>query len=357
MKSASRLSAIFAACQQRVDYIESLTRVWQAFTTIPDLSATREQWEQELGEDYDYFEKFLRPTGMIAQLCELDERKLAEDISKALTIDTQLTKVETAPHTWQLGCAQLPSKEQRPVFLSFQERESGYQEILSKITARYGTNLVLLMPSVRQFGVSTDFALEATFSIRIGALTDLIGLDSSGRLTAFSKAAEQLGLPKPDRQQEYKPWPDPKRYTTAKYWTKKDGSFCLSTKTNGRRNGKVQFALREDGKPTYQTQFMQLLCYHWPKPAKLKHIIEEVYFEDSSMIHSGEKRVSDTLRNIRGLVSDIRIKKLRKAGINPDILPSLSIASSLETGISLQVAKLHRVDDKMLDDADRSALD
>jgi hypothetical protein len=38
--------------------------------------------------------------------------------------------------------------------------------------------------------------------------------------------------------------------------------------------------------------------------------------------------------------------------LNPDILPALSIEASIDTGIRLQLAKLHCLDNKELDGAD-----
>ena len=144
--------------------------------------------------------------------------------------------------------------------------------------------------------------------------------------------------------------PDPKQHTTAKVWTTKDGSFWMSTKTDGEPDGRVEFALREDGAPTYQAKFMRLICFKYPQPVTLREVMEQVYPEDFSEVSAGDgEKLRNLLRKVRTLVSDIRTKKLAKANLNPDILPPLSFESSVETGISLQLAKLHRLDDKAVD--------
>ncbi len=140
-----------------------------------------------------------------------------------------------------------------------------------------------------------------------------------------------------------KGWPDPKQHTTAKVWTTKDGSLRMSTKTDSKHDGKVEFSLREDGKPTYQMQFMRLICFRHPEPVLLREVMTEVYPEDYASMGSSP---SNLLRKVRSLVSAIRTKKLAKAGLNQDILSPLSVESSVKTGISLRLARLHCLDDK-----------
>jgi len=147
-----------------------------------------------------------------------------------------------------------------------------------------------------------------------------------------------------------KKWPPPQDHTTAKVWTTKDGSFWMSTKTDGESDGKVEFALREDGSPTYQAKFMRLICFKHPQPVTLREGMEQVYPEDFSEVSAGDgEKLRNLLRKVRTLVSDIRTKKLAKANLNPDILPPLNIEASVESGISLRVAHLHRLDDKAVE--------
>ena len=148
-----------------------------------------------------------------------------------------------------------------------------------------------------------------------------------------------------------KKWPNPAKHTTAKVWTTKNGSLWMSTKTDQKDDGKVEFPLHEDGSPTYQMQFMHLLCFHHPKSVSLREAIEQVYPDDVVMIGKDPEAVKNLLRKVRSIVSDVRTKKFGKAGLNPDILPSLSVESSIHTGISLQLAKLHRLDDKAVQDS------
>lgn len=165
--------------------------------------------------------------------------------------------------------------------------------------------------------------------------------DSDGIGLEIAEEVEQTAI---------KEWPDPTEHTTAKVWTTKDRSFWMSTKTDGEHDGKVQFAMREDGSPTYQMQFMRLICFQHPKPVLLKDVMEQVYPNDFATMGKDQRAATKLLRKVRSLVSDIRTKKFAKANLNRDILPPLSFESSVETGISLQLAKLHRLDDKVVDD-------
>jgi len=167
-------------------------------------------------------------------------------------------------------------------------------------------------------------------------------------------AAEASDKPK-------KAWPDPQTHTVAKCWTTKDGAFCLSTKTRGRYNGKVEFGPR-----TNQARLMQLLCYQkWQEQltekereqqlnmsfemTKLADFMAEIYPDDMAAARRDAARgdvarLKALLKRFRSLISDIKTKKLAPAGINPDVLPPLDIESSIDTGLSLRVAHVHYLD-------------
>jgi len=149
-------------------------------------------------------------------------------------------------------------------------------------------------------------------------------------------------------------WPRPEEHTTAKVWTVKDGALRMSTKTDGRHDGTVEFAPTTPGELTYQMRFMQTVCLKFPRATTLAEVIEQVYPDDWAKVRQNPGLLKSALRKLRSLVSDIRNRKLAKAGLNPDILPSLSIEASMETGIALRLAHLHRMDDKDLDDADEA---
>lgn len=174
--------------------------------------------------------------------------------------------------------------------------------------------------------------------------------------SAFSRSKSQ-SLPQKTKADlvliaQKRPWPDPEKHTTAKVWSVKGGAFRMSTKTNGNDDGTVEFAPTDSGKHTVQMRFMQLLCFKFPTPITLAEIIQQVYSADLALMgRAGE--LMKTLRKLRTLVSDIRTKKLAKANLNPEILPSLNIDATKDTGIVLRLAHLHRMDDKNLDDADQ----
>jgi len=130
-----------------------------------------------------------------------------------------------------------------------------------------------------------------------------------------------------------KTWPDPLMHTVAKCWTTKDGTFCLSTKTQGRYDDKVEFGPR-----TLQARLMQLLCYQkWRQQlaksgqeqehdrafdmTMLVDLIGELYPEELAAARRDTARLKVLLKRLRSLISDIRTKKLEPSGINPDILP------------------------------------
>jgi hypothetical protein len=150
--------------------------------------------------------------------------------------------------------------------------------------------------------------------------------------------------------------PDPQVHTVAKCWTTKDGTFGLSTKTQGRYDGKAEFA-----RDSIQAKLMQLMCYQkWqeqlagkererqPKRSfemtKLADFLSEIYPDDMAAARRDAARLKTLLKRFRSLISDIRTKKLEPAGINPDILPALDIESRIDTGLSLRVAHVHYLD-------------
>jgi hypothetical protein len=163
------------------------------------------------------------------------------------------------------------------------------------------------------------------------------------------------------KSQPGKTWPDPQMHTVAKCWTTKNGTFGLSTKTQGRYDGKAEFA-----RDTIQARLMQLVCYKkWQQQlaekererqpnrsfemTKLADFLSEIYPDDMAAARRDAARHDATrlktlLKRFRSLISDIRTKKLERSGINPDILPALDIESSIDTGLSLRVAHVHYLD-------------
>jgi len=104
---------------------------------------------------------------------------------------------------------------------------------------------------------------------------------------------------------------------------------------------------------------MQLLCYQRRRQqeavkkqdedfetAKLRELLMEVYPDEIKKARDDGKVLLGLLKRLRSMVSDIRVKKLEPAGINPDILPALNVEASIHTGLSLNVAHLHDLDAK-----------
>ncbi|MGE0769297.1 MAG: hypothetical protein AB7L90_22875 [Hyphomicrobiaceae bacterium] len=149
-------------------------------------------------------------------------------------------------------------------------------------------------------------------------------------------------------------WPDPQEHTTGKYWTRQDGVICLSTKTDGNHDGTVEFAPTTSGELTFQMRFMQVMCFKFPNAITLAEIIEQVYPQDYATARRDPAMLRRIVAKLRALVSDIRKRKIAKAGLNPDILPGLSVDAPMDAGIGLRLANLRRFDDRDLDEADEA---
>ena len=147
-------------------------------------------------------------------------------------------------------------------------------------------------------------------------------------------------------------WPDPAKHTVGKVWTVKGGEIRMSTKTDCCRDGTVEFPPLEHGKHTLQMKLIRHLCFTWPKQIKIVEMMEQVYTEEFRAAGRDKKSVSKIFQKLRSLVSDIRNRKFAKAGLNPEILPSLNPETAFETGFGLRLLKLYRFDDKELDEAD-----
>ncbi len=172
------------------------------------------------------------------------------------------------------------------------------------------------------------------------------------RATGFLRAWQRQAVERPVNPTDEHDWPDPEEHTRAKVWTRKDGTLYLSTKTDTVHDGKVTFAPNATGQLTYQMRFMQLMCFKFPDSATVAEVIEQVYPDDLTASKQDPDIRKKTLHKLRALVSDVRTKKFAKAGLNPDVLPPLSIEASIEAGIGLRLAHLTRLDDKELDGAD-----
>jgi hypothetical protein len=163
----------------------------------------------------------------------------------------------------------------------------------------------------------------------------------NGKLTPFDSDISEAEDSSQEGQPKQREWPDPKQYTVAKVWTKENNTFCLSTETKGKYDGKVEFAL-DKGEATKQMNLMMLLCYRWPKGVPLSEIIREIYLDNIQTLRDNPENAKSLLKKLRALVSDIRNKKLAPSGINPDIISPLGIDVTDQDSVTLLVAKLHR---------------
>ncbi len=142
-----------------------------------------------------------------------------------------------------------------------------------------------------------------------------------------------------------KSWPDPEEHTVAKFWTREDGVFCFSTRTQGHEDGRVEFA-PVNNKPTNQMQLMNVLLFKHPTEVSLATLIEQVYPESKEKVRNDGAELARTLKNLRTLISDVRNKKMTPAGINPEILPSIDIETQRNATICLRLAHVRNLDDE-----------
>jgi len=206
-------------------------------------------------------------------------------------------------------------------------------------------------------GKLTDLLSSAAATVPVSQVRASVPVYSATvRPVVVAASPGETGVALRPTDKRKKAWPDPQAHTVAKCWTTKDGTLRLSTKTQGRCDGKVEFGPR-----TIQARLMQLLCYQkWHQQlaekegeqqpnrsfemTKLADFIAEIYPDDMAVARRDVTRLKALLKRFRSLVSDIRTKKLKPSGINPDILPALDIESSVDTGLSLRVAHLHYFD-------------
>jgi len=136
--------------------------------------------------------------------------------------------------------------------------------------------------------------------------------------------------------------PDPELHTTATAWRKK-GSIFLRTKTDGVLDGEVEFAL-QDGRISKQMDLIWKLLLAWKSGIAFRDIARQLYKDEFREACRTDDRALMTLvaKRVRGLVHDIRTKKLLPAGINPDILPTVLKPKSPASLVRLRLCSLDR---------------
>lgn len=132
------------------------------------------------------------------------------------------------------------------------------------------------------------------------------------------------------------PHPSHGEHTTAKVWHTKNAALHISTKTNRKMDGRATFDLRS-GKSTKQRSLVQLLAVRHPDGSTIRELAQSLYPQEQLDLKSVEKitkRLCDVVSNVR--------KKLKAAGIDPEILPVLSRAKTdYRTKVRFNVAKVN----------------
>lgn len=136
--------------------------------------------------------------------------------------------------------------------------------------------------------------------------------------------------------------PDPEVYTKARAW-RQSGSLLLSTETNGTPDGKVEFSLQEN-RFTLQMQLMWRLLQAWPRGLTFEDIARGLYEKDidAALHRKSTDELTAIAKCVSTLVRNIRYDKLYPAGINPEILPSVSRTKTGQQTIRLKLASLDR---------------
>jgi hypothetical protein len=149
------------------------------------------------------------------------------------------------------------------------------------------------------------------------------------------------------KQEETRTLPDPSQHTTAKVWMTKNSTYHISTKTNGQKDGQVDFTPNKNGEMTKQMQLMMLLVEKWPKGTNLAGIVSACYSQERGKMPHDVEFANKLLKRVRALVSDVR-NKLEKTDINPDIITPLSVESVSETPVKLRVFMISKVEENKL---------
>ena len=124
---------------------------------------------------------------------------------------------------------------------------------------------------------------------------------------------------------------------------RKHGRLFLQTVTDGNDDGEVEFEL-ENGTVTKQMALMWGLLLEWRGGLDFRTLVEMLYGQEYRMacVNEDKQRMLLVAKRVRTLVHDIREKKLRPAGINPEILPKISKPKSRASALRLQFLDLDR---------------
>lgn len=136
--------------------------------------------------------------------------------------------------------------------------------------------------------------------------------------------------------------PDPEIHTTARAW-RRSRSLFLSTETDGKPDGEVEFSPR-DGRITLQMKLMWRLFLEWPQGIHFEHLTHELYGDEYrvALRRNDSVQVMILAKRVRALMHDIRFDKLQPAHLNPEILPTALKAMNRNQTVRLRFASLDR---------------
>jgi hypothetical protein len=136
--------------------------------------------------------------------------------------------------------------------------------------------------------------------------------------------------------------PDPKTCTSGEAeLAEATGVVTLRTFTDGVLDGETKFTALNPNSAK-QRQIMMLMISAWPRGVHLKTLVEEAYGREFHAATDDAAATGACGRNIAQMFRDIRNKKLAKAHINPDVLPTLNSPACKRGMVALRLAKLKR---------------
>lgn len=132
---------------------------------------------------------------------------------------------------------------------------------------------------------------------------------------------------------------DPKVCTIGEAELSDRGAIKLRTFTNGTLDGEVTFTALNPN-VAKQRQLMFMLLSEWRGGVHLRTLVEAAYGIDIRNFADDQFAAGLYGKRMAQMIRDIRGKKLEKAGINPDVLPTLRSPHIKNGMLCLRLAKL-----------------
>lgn len=199
---------------------------------------------------------------------------------------------------------------------------------------------------VSQFAFDGQYDSESLDQLR----KHLLGFE--GQVTRKIARGEDVSVREWDnhlRSLGVEEWENPEICTEGRAWMK-GLDLHFRTATNGRDDGETVFEYRDDGR-NLQLMTVQMLLMRWPRPIKLLDIVRELHGDDYQrvMAMSGDGDsdraalyLAALAKRVKQMVADIRNMKLKRMGINPEVLSVSTQSSGRDVTVRIRLAKLDK---------------